>query len=57
MFGSPIRSYGARPLKRTIQKRIQDPLAMRILEGDFHDGDHISVDVVDGEMVFTRVTE
>ncbi|MFI5322487.1 MAG: ATP-dependent Clp protease ATP-binding subunit, partial [Thermodesulfobacteriota bacterium] len=36
--------YGARPLKRTIQKLIQDPLANEILKGDFKDGDHVVVD-------------
>lgn len=36
--------YGARPLKRTIQKLIQDPLANEILKGDFKEGDHIVVD-------------
>lgn len=46
--------YGARPLKRTIQRKIQDPLAMKILESEFHDGDTIRIDSVDGEMVFTR---
>ena len=40
-----IRSYGARPLKRTIQRRVLDPLAMRVLEGDFREGDRITVDV------------
>jgi len=37
--------YGARPLKRTIQRRVLDPLAMRVLQGDFGEGDHITVDV------------
>jgi ATP-dependent Clp protease ATP-binding subunit ClpB len=37
--------YGARPLKRAIQRLIQDPLAMRILEGDFPEGSKVSVDV------------
>ena len=37
--------YGARPLKRTIQKSLQDPLARLILEGRIRDGDHIQVDV------------
>ena len=37
--------YGARPLKRVIQRMLQDPLAMRILEGDFVEGSKISVDV------------
>ena len=46
--------YGARPLKRTIQRRIQDPLAMRILEGEFHDGDRIKIDAPQGEITFTR---
>ncbi len=50
-------TYGARPLKRTIQKRIQDPLAMKILEGEFHDGDHITVDAQEGEFAFTRAVE
>jgi ATP-dependent Clp protease ATP-binding subunit ClpB len=36
-------AYGARPLKRTIQRRILDPLAMRVLEGDFGEGDTIVV--------------
>jgi ATP-dependent Clp protease ATP-binding subunit ClpB len=38
-------TYGARPLKRTIQRRVLDPLAMRVLEGDFVEGDNVSVDV------------
>jgi ATP-dependent Clp protease ATP-binding subunit ClpB len=36
--------YGARPLKRTIQRRVLDPLAMRVLEGDFTEGDRIVID-------------
>ena len=50
-------AYGARPLKRTIQRRIQDPLAMKILEGEFQDGDHIKVDAQNGEFVFEKMTE
>jgi ATP-dependent Clp protease ATP-binding subunit ClpB len=46
--------YGARPLKRTLQRRLLDPLAMRVLEGDFHEGDHIVADAADGELVMTR---
>ena len=38
-------AYGARPLRRALQKRIEDPLAMRILEGEFHEGDRVTVDV------------
>ena len=36
--------YGARPLKRTIQRNLQDPLARQILEGTVRDGDRVSVD-------------
>jgi len=43
--------YGARPLKRVIQKRLQDPLAMMILEGRLREGDVAEVDVRDGELV------
>jgi ATP-dependent Clp protease ATP-binding subunit ClpB len=38
-------AYGARPLKRTIQRRVLDPLALRVLEGDFIEGDTVVVDV------------
>ncbi len=44
--------YGARPLKRVIQRRVQDPLAIKILSGDVRDGDHVVVDFRDGEFVF-----
>jgi ATP-dependent Clp protease ATP-binding subunit ClpB len=44
--------YGARPLKRVIQKRIQDVLAVQILSGKFNDGDAIVADAKDGELVF-----
>ncbi len=45
-------AYGARPLKRTIQKLIQDQLALRLLQGEFNEGDTVQVDVQDGELVF-----
>jgi ATP-dependent Clp protease ATP-binding subunit ClpB len=44
--------YGARPLKRTIQRLIQDPLAVKILEGEFKDGDRIKIDSHGEEMIF-----
>jgi ATP-dependent Clp protease ATP-binding subunit ClpB len=44
--------YGARPLKRTIQHLLQDPLAMKILEGGIKEGDNVTVDVKNGEVVF-----
>jgi len=47
--------YGARPLKRTIQKELQDPLAMAILSGDFKAGDTIQVDVGEEGLKFTAV--
>ncbi|WP_439515565.1 ATP-dependent chaperone ClpB [Oceanibaculum nanhaiense] len=40
--------YGARPLKRVIQRELQNPLATMILEGSIHDGDRVKVDVEDG---------
>jgi ATP-dependent Clp protease ATP-binding subunit ClpB len=46
--------YGARPLKRTIQRRVLDPLAMRVLEGDFREGDRIVVDVGDNGLTFEK---
>jgi ATP-dependent Clp protease ATP-binding subunit ClpB len=48
--------YGARPLKRAIQRLVQDPLAMMLLEGKFSDGDTITVDAKGGEITFTRTT-
>lgn len=47
-------AYGARPLKRTLQQQVADPLAKAILEGQFRDGDHIVVDVVGGKLAFRR---
>ena len=44
--------YGARPLKRAIQSRLENPLAQRILAGDYSPGDVIRVDVEDGELMF-----
>ena len=46
--------YGARPLKRPIQRRVLDPLAMRMLEGEFSEGDRVAVDVSGGELTFTK---
>jgi len=47
-------TYGARPLKRTIQKRVQDPLARGILEGKFADGDNVKVGVKGGQLTFEK---
>jgi len=46
--------YGARPLKRTIQRLVGDRLAMLILEGRFRDGDRVVVDVQNGELTFRK---
>jgi ATP-dependent Clp protease ATP-binding subunit ClpB len=46
--------YGARPLKRTIQRELQDPLAMKILQGEFSEGDKIRVNLRGGRLVFER---
>lgn len=47
------RQFGARPLRRAIQRFVEDPLAERVLLGDFKPGDTIFVDAQNGEMVFT----
>jgi ATP-dependent Clp protease ATP-binding subunit ClpB len=48
-------TYGARPLKRVLQKRLVDPLALAILEGRFVDGDTVLAEAEDGEVVFEAV--
>jgi ATP-dependent Clp protease ATP-binding subunit ClpB len=48
-------TYGARPLKRAIQRLVENPLALRLLEGDFTDGDTVRVDARANELVFERV--
>jgi ATP-dependent Clp protease ATP-binding subunit ClpB len=46
--------YGARPLKRVIQKQLVDKLALKILEGEFLEGDTVRVDAADGTLTFER---
>ena len=46
--------YGARPLKRAIQREVLDPLALRVLQGDFKDGDLITVHAVGSEVQFRK---
>ncbi len=48
-------TYGARPLKRVIQKQLVDKLALGLLDGRFDAGDTIRVDARDGELTFERV--
>jgi ATP-dependent Clp protease ATP-binding subunit ClpB len=47
-------TYGARPLKRAIQRLLENPLALRLLEGEFSEGDTVRVDAKDGELVFEQ---
>ena len=47
-------AYGARPLKRAIQRLLENPLALRLLEGEFVAGDTIRVDAQHGDLVFTK---
>jgi ATP-dependent Clp protease ATP-binding subunit ClpB len=47
-------TYGARPLKRVIQKQLIDKLARQLLEGEFADGDTVKVDAAGGELVFEK---
>jgi ATP-dependent Clp protease ATP-binding subunit ClpB len=50
-------AYGARPLKRSIQRLVENPLALRLLEGDFQEGDTVRVDAQNGELVFVKAPE
>ena len=47
-------AYGARPLKRTIQRLVLDPLAVKVLQGEFRDGDMIAIGASEGSLVFER---
>jgi ATP-dependent Clp protease ATP-binding subunit ClpB len=50
------RAYGARPLKRAIQRLVQDPLAIKILDGSIHHGDHVTVDATKSALTFNVAT-
>mgnify|MGYP001347480665 CR=1 FL=1 len=47
--------YGARPLKRVIQRRIIDPLAMKVLTGEVKDGDHVVIEAEGDDLIFVPV--
>jgi ATP-dependent Clp protease ATP-binding subunit ClpB len=47
-------TYGARPLKRVIQKRLVDRLALKLLEGEFQPGDRVLIDAAEGELTFEK---
>ena len=48
------KEYGARPLRRALQRMIEDELSERILRGEFSIGDKISIDVSDGKLTFVK---
>ena len=50
--------FGARPMKRAIQRLIQDPLALKLINGEFSEGDTVTVDAASGggELEFTKLT-
>ena len=50
-------TYGARPLKRALQRLVENPLAQRLLQGEFAEGDTIRVDAQNGELVFEHAAE
>jgi ATP-dependent Clp protease ATP-binding subunit ClpA len=50
-------AFGARPLRRPIQREIQDPLAMRLLSGDVQGGDRVAVDADDGALMFRTASQ
>jgi ATP-dependent Clp protease ATP-binding subunit ClpB len=47
-------TYGARPLKRALQRLVENPLALRLLQGDFGEGDTVRVEEKDGELLFEK---
>ena len=49
-------TYGARPLKRVIQKQLIDKLALKLLEGEFAPGDRVLVGAADGELTFSKAS-
>ena len=46
--------FGARPLKRALQRYVESPLSVKILEGEFNKEDHVVVDADDHELIFAR---
>jgi ATP-dependent Clp protease ATP-binding subunit ClpC len=48
------QSYGARPLRRTVMRLVEDTLSTELLEGKFKAGDSVEADVTDGEIVFEK---
>jgi len=49
-------SFGARPLRRVIQREVENPLSRRLLGGEFAPGDHVTVDAAEGKLVFVKAS-
>lgn len=49
------KDFGARPLKRALQRYVESPLSVRLLKGEFSAGDYIRIDAVDDQLTFTRM--
>jgi ATP-dependent Clp protease ATP-binding subunit ClpA len=47
-------TYGARPLRRALERHVENPLSSKILAGEYQEGDTIVVDQVDDELVFSK---
>ncbi|MCQ2603081.1 MAG: hypothetical protein MJ193_04035, partial [Clostridia bacterium] len=47
--------YGARPLRRTIQRLIEDKLSEQILSGEIGSGDNLKIDEENGELIFSKI--
>ncbi|NIV37068.1 MAG: hypothetical protein GWN58_48850, partial [Anaerolineae bacterium] len=50
-------AYGARPLKRVMQRQVQDPLALALLRGEFSEGDRVRVDAQNSHLTFERIAQ
>ncbi|MBZ0302162.1 MAG: AAA family ATPase [Anaerolineae bacterium] len=49
--------FGARPLRRALQRFVENPLSIQLLRGDFHQGDLVIIDEMNGELIFERHTD
>ena len=49
------QAYGARPLRRAIQSKIEDKMAEEILDGKIKEGDHIKIDLEENQLKFIRI--
>ncbi len=49
------KDFGARPMRRAIQRFVESPLSVQLLKGDIKSGDHIHIDVVDDELTFDKI--